>query len=216
MRFHLLSVRTFFKDVPIRSIHSQFFHGKAMRGGAFPTSKDYRLNHQVDLPLRLHKNVYNIAHLFAPEFQLVISEQLLEKLPTELCIKSSECVFDLLYRYPFEPGDLGCGFDRHDHQMQFIDKQSDDLSLHRLVPRFFHLQIPVLREIRAAFPGHAIARVQIDSDLAELPMSEQLLSEVPMYRFGGTTVVRSDVFDVLEPYIDWLYFTHSAEEHPKA
>ena len=216
MRFHFLSVRTFFKDVPIRTIHSEFFHGKAMRGGAFPTSTDYRLSHLVDLPLRLHKNVYKIAHLFAPEFELVVSEQLMEELATASRIKSIECFFYILYRYPFEPGDLGCGFDRHDRQMQFIDKQSDDLSLHRLVPRYFHLQIPALRDVRVAFPGHALTTVQIDSDLKKLPMSEQLLSEVPMYKFGGTTVIRSDVFDILEPYIDWLYFTHSVGEYPSA
>lgn len=210
MQFHLLSVRTFFKDGPIRAVHSEFFHGRAKRGGVFPSSSDYRLAYELDSPLRLHKNVHKIAHVFAPEFELVVSEQLMELLATIPLVKSIESVFEILYRYPFEPGDLGCGFDRYDRQMQFIDRQSDDASLHDTISRYFQLQIPPVRQIRLAYPNHAVTAVQIGSESKEIPMSERLLSEVPMYKFGGTTVIRSDIFDIIEPYIDWLYFTSVA------
>ena len=210
MQFQVLSVRTFFKDVPIRAVHSSFFHGKAKREGVFPSSSDYRLTNELDSPLQLHKNVYKIADLFAPEFELVVSEQLMEALAPVTFVKSIESVFEILYRYPFEPGDLGCGFDRYDRQMQFIDRQSDDASLHSTISRYFHLQIPKIHEIRVAYPNHAVTAVKIRSELKEIPMSERLLSEVPMYKFGGTTVIRSDIFDIIEPHIDWLYFTSVA------
>ncbi len=97
MQFHLLSVRTFFKDGPIRVVHSSFFHGRAKRGGVFPSSADYRLAYELDSPLRLHKNVHKIAHVFAPEFELVVSEQLMELLATIPLVKSIESVFEILY-----------------------------------------------------------------------------------------------------------------------
>ncbi len=94
--------------------------------------------------------------------------------------------------------------------MQFIDRQSDDASLHDTISRYFQLQIPPVRQIRLAYPNHAVTAVQIGSESKEIPMSERLLSEVPMYKFGGTTVIRSDIFDIIEPCIDWLYFTSVA------
>lgn len=76
MKVHVLSVLTFYgKTHQIDAFHAEMFHGRANRGGQPPTSKNARLAYGVDRPLRLHKNVFTLAHVFAPEFILVVSSE---------------------------------------------------------------------------------------------------------------------------------------------
>ncbi len=77
---------------------------------------DYRVLHPVDIPLGLHKNVFRIANLFAPEFELVVSDRVANDLAQISNLKLGPVSFEVLYEYPFVPGDLGCGFKTHDQQ----------------------------------------------------------------------------------------------------
>lgn len=117
MEYHVISVRSRFIDTPIRSVHAHFFHGKAKRGGRFPNANDYRITHEPDKPLRLHKNVYKIGDVFAPEFELVVSDVVAKRLSLIANLELLPVHFELLYNYPYEIGDLGCGFETSDAQI---------------------------------------------------------------------------------------------------
>lgn len=207
MAFHLLSKRSFFKDLPIRAIHSHFFHGKALRGGEFPTTVDYRVLHPVDIPLGLHKNVFRIANLFAPEFELVVSDSVANDLAQISNLKLVPVSFEVLYEYPFVPGDLGCGFKTHDQQMRFIDRQKHVPALRHNLQPYHHIVMPPIREIRLLYPDVGI-QITHDREPLIIPVSDDVLEEIPLFSLGATTILRSDVFEILEPHVDRLYFEH--------
>lgn len=110
MNYHVVSVRSRFIGTSIRSIHAAFFHGKAKLGGFYPTADDFRITHEPDTPLQLHKNVYKIGDIFAPEFELVVSNIFANRLAGIPNLELQPVKFGLLYNYPYEVGDLGCGF----------------------------------------------------------------------------------------------------------
>ncbi len=178
-----------------------------MRGGEFPSSKDYRVIHPVDVPLRLHKNVFRIADLFAPELQLVVSDRVAKDLAQIGNLELSAVSFEVLYEYPFLPGDLGCGFEAHDEQMRFIDRQKNDPALRRQLEQYYQIVIPPIREIRLLYPNTKI-QITKDGEPLVIPVSEEVLRAIPMFSLGSTTILRSDVFEILEPHIDNLYFSH--------
>jgi hypothetical protein len=210
MEFHIISTRSCFIDVPIRAIHSEFFHGKASRGGSFPTSKDYRLQHEVDLPLRLHKNAHNIAEVFCPDYELVVSERIAGALHGSLRVDLFPVEFATLYSHPYKVGDLDCGFLDFDAQMRFIDKQKDSKHLHDKVGRYFHVRPPSIHEVHAAFPEAARVNVQsgVDGEIESIPNSPKLFETIPIFDIGAGYVMGSPFYDILASGIDWTYFTH--------
>jgi hypothetical protein len=206
MLFHVVAVRSSYISAPIRAIHAKFFHGKARRGGEFPSSTNARLAHDVDLPLRLHKNAFKIADVFAPELELVVSRSVSAKLSSMESLRMTPVYFDLLYTYPYEAGDLSCGFDTYTDQMRFIDDQFDDPRLHSQVDHFFHVETPPIRDVRARNPEASVAAIQIDDEQEELPISPAVFAQSPVYSFGGSFVMCDSVFRILAPFIDNNYY----------
>lgn len=208
MNYHIVSVRSRFIDTSIRSIHAHFFHGKAKRGGFFPTANDYRITHEPDKPLRLHKNVYNIGNVFAPEFELVVSNLVAKRLARIPNLELLPVQFELLYGYPYEIGDLGCGFKTSDAQERFIDGRKDDPALHSNIGTFYQLEMLPVRSIREQYRDTAPTTVELDSESYQIPISSDIFTSHPAYSLGGSTIMSNAVYECLEPYVDWTYFTH--------
>jgi hypothetical protein len=215
MEFHVIKIRS--NPVVTRAIHNAFFHGKAHRGGSFPTSKDYRLQHEVDLPMRLHKNAHNIAEVFCPEYELVVSERIAQSLKAaSLLVDVLPIEFEILYSYPFGAGDLACGFLSYDDQMRFIDKRKDSKVLHEKVGRYFYVRTPPLWEVRSAFPE--APQVEIESEdrtqVVAIPASAKLFEVTPVFSLGAGYVMGEPFYEILASGIDWTYFTHAVRTVP--
>lgn len=210
MNYHVVSVRSRFIGTSIRSIHAAFFHGKAKLGGFYPTAHDFRITHEPDTPLQLHKNVYNIGDIFAPEFELVVSNMVANRLAGIPNLELQPVQFDLLYSYPYEVGDLGCGFKTYDAQMEFIDRCEDDPALHLALGPFYHLEMLPVRSIREKYMDIEPTVVELDAEFQSIPISCEIFSTHPAYSLGGTTIMCEAVFNCLEPYIDWNYFMHGS------
>ncbi|TWU43560.1 hypothetical protein Poly51_63380 [Rubripirellula tenax] len=212
MKYHVLSVRSSFIDGPIRAIHAAFFHGNASRGGEFPSATNARLAHDIDLPLRLHKNAYNIADVIAPALELVVSGRVAERLSSIPDLTLAETEFAVLYSYRFTVGDLSCGFEHYDAQMQFIDTRTDDASLHETVQRYFHIAAPPVYEIRRMHPSEPNVSILIDDDIEDIPLSTSILRSNPIYSLGGSKIVSDELYQILSPFVDFTYYAHESGE----
>ncbi|TWU05436.1 hypothetical protein [Allorhodopirellula heiligendammensis] len=208
MRFHAVSVVSTFINTGIRAIHSSFFHGKASLGGTFPTAENARLAFDVDTPLRLHKNIHDIADHFLPEHELVVSDRVAERLSEHQSISIDAVSFAVLYEYPYSNDDPSCGFDDYDSQMSFIDTQADVPDLHNRVGSYFHVSMPPVFSVRKLFPDAPLVDVTIKYRPTPLPISPDVFAAHPMYTTGSATIMSDDVFRRVEPFINWTYFDH--------
>jgi hypothetical protein len=214
MKFHVVTVLTFYGNTDrIDAFHAEMFHGRADRGGESPTSKSARLAHDVDRPMRIHKNAFQIADVFAPEFQLVVSSLARGSLLDVPHLRFVPITFRTLFSCPYGAGDFSFWEDLPDYRIQqeFIDQQKNDPQLHSYVGDYFELVAPPVRDIRDRFEGLRSVSVDIASsefdDPLELPLSAQLLEECPVFSCGSFEMSDA-VFSRLEAYVDWTYFTH--------
>lgn len=69
--------------------------------------------------------------------------------------------------------------------------------------------LPV-RSIRKKYADIASANVTLDSESYQIPISTDIFKSHPAYSLGGSTIMCTAVYECLEPYVDWTYFTHSS------
>lgn len=214
MKFHVFKPLTFFmKSRGVKADHSAMFHGRASRGGKMPTFQDYRLHVEVDRPLRLHKNAYEIAPVFSPEFELVVSETVREALFEFPTLRFEPVEFETLYSCPYRIGDpsfMGNVEGWYEFQ-DFVDGQKDVPELHRQVGLYFSVEVPLLRNIREPFSDLQDLVVPnddraIDREL-EVTLSRELLQEYPLFNSGGN-VASDELYAKLRPFINQNYNTH--------
>jgi hypothetical protein len=214
MKFHVIDVLTFYgKSDRIDAFHARMFHGEADRGGHRPASKNARVGHAVDRPLRLHKNAYQIADVFSPEFLLVVSSAVRQALGSISRLHFTPVTFATLFSYPYNAGDFSFWDSLTDYQIQqeFIDQQTNDPELQSQVGEYFEMLAPPFRDLKGRFEG--IRRIPMNTgptkmDAKEIPVCEQMLEDCPVYSIGAT-VTSDEVFTGIEPFIDWTYFTHA-------
>ena len=214
MKFHVLSVLTYYGNTDqIDAFHARMFHGEASRGGERPTSQDARLAYEVDRPLCLHKNVYNIAPVFAPEFALVVCANVKSKLGDVPQVRFAPVRHGTLFSFPYGAGDFSFLEEMPDYitQQEFIDNQKDDPQRHLDVGEFSELIAPPIREIRNRYAklrdiSVEIGPTEFDEPL-EFPISAAMLEDFPIFKCGSF-IIHDNVFSRLAEFIDWTYFTH--------
>lgn len=214
MKFHVFKPLTHFMKSPgVRADHSEMFHGRASRGGKMPTFQDYREHVDVDRPMRLHKNMYEIAPVFSPEFELVVSETVREALSDFPTLRFEPVEFETLYTCPYRVGDtslIGGVKDWYEFQ-DFVDGQNDVPELHRQIGYYFAVEIPLLRNIRKQFGS--LEEVALPNDgramdgKLQVTLSREMLYAYPLFYSGGN-VASDELYAKLRPFINESYYTH--------
>lgn len=215
MRFHVLKVLSFFGNTEqIDAFHAMMFHGCANRGGAKPTSQNHRLGFDVDRPLTLHKNAYQIANIFAPEFCLVVSSVVRSALKDIANIEFQPVTFETLFSYPYQAGDFSFWDTVPDYyqQQQLFERQQHAPELIANVGEFYELAAPAIKDLRGSFAD--LQKVTIDGCETELDppfevtVSEEMLNQVPVISCGPF-IMNDEIFRRISSFIDWTYFTHT-------
>jgi hypothetical protein len=156
-------------------------------------------------------------HVFAPEYELVVSSVARAVLLDVPEIEFERVIFQRLFSYPYRAGDFSFWDDLPDYnrQQKFFDKQKNVPQLHSRVGDFFELVAPPIKDIRNRFHGLRDVAIEIDPKKSgqplKLSLSVELLDRIPVFKVGGF-IMRDDVFVKLAPFIDWTYFTR-AEAH---
>ncbi|WP_254510023.1 hypothetical protein [Anatilimnocola floriformis] len=211
MKFHVVSTLSFFgRTKAIDAIHASFFHGTADRGGKRPNSQNSQLANAVDRPLQLHKNIFEIADVFSPEFKLVVSAKVRDVFHDLPEVAFAPVHFKTLYEIPFRAGDFSFYKTIGDFFAieRFIDRQVDKPALHEKIGDYFELVAPPVRDFAARYPL-ITASVDIGEldDLTEILICPQLLNDVPIYS-QGKLVMSDAAYRRLSPFINWTYYLH--------
>lgn len=213
MKFHVIKSKSFFGDTKkIDAFHAAMFHATADRGGKRPNRKDARLAYDVDRPLQLHKNAYEIAPVFEAEGGFVVSSDVRQSLVEIPHVAFAPVHFKTLFHFPYREGDFSFHerIGHYDAQMKFIDERTHDASLKSQVGEYFELIAPPLRELRGHFEPLKDVSVKVGSsryDFKDFPISQALLLQHPIYSCGSK-VMSDPVFEKLRPFINWTYFVH--------
>lgn len=214
MKFHVIHPLCFYGNTKaIDAFHADMFHGKASRGGRQPHSKNDRGTYELDRPMRLHKNVFEIADFFMPEFECVVSASTKDALSEMSTLRFERVVFEAMYSYPYRANDFSFWNELKDYysQQDFIDDQTDDPLLHGEVGAYYHMIAPTFRENRTRFRDWRDVSLEADpreSGQIEVAFSRNLLTDAGMYCTGTKVVANDDVYARLAPFIDANYFTH--------
>lgn len=112
---------------------SEMFHGKARRGGAFPTASSARVMEETDRPLRLHKNLFGLSEVFSPgNSGFVFSANAVTKILEHYkSLEFEKVVFEHVYNFEFDVNSK-VHFDEignFNRQMRFIDNVPHDSTL---------------------------------------------------------------------------------------
>jgi hypothetical protein len=213
MKFHLLSTPVYFSGA-ISAFHVGMFHGRASRGGIMPTYRDYRLAFPLDRPLRLKKNVFNLAAIFRPEGELVVIDTVREVLQQFTSLRFEPVEFAHVFSVPYQAADFSFrqSLPPGKSDEWTLDAHPHDASLMRDLHPYFRLCAPPIRELADLAAAVREVEVVLQEDAFEetvsYPVSPELLERYPAYNCGE--LVLSDVvFTAIAPFIDWNYFRHA-------
>jgi hypothetical protein len=208
MKFHVLQSLSNFLDRKKRidAFHATMYHGTADRGGLKPDRKSARLAYEVDRPLQLHKNAYDIGHIIEPEGFLVVSEIVRDALRESPGITCAPVKFKTLFTYPYAEGDFSFWKTMPDYnqQQEFIDSQRDDAALHQQVGPYFELVAPWVRDLKHRYSPLSELTVLNGNSIL---ISREMLQDNPVYS-SGAKVMTESVFAKIEPFVNWTYFEH--------
>lgn len=190
--------------------HLRMFHGTASRGGRRPDRHNALWKSDVDLPLRLHKNVFDIANVFCPENELVVSELVRSEIQKAgvIGIRTEEVLFETLYSFPYRAGDFSFWSDLPDYNMQreFIDRQTHHAALMDRVGSFFRIAMPTFGQLRATCTDFKVVLLQRADGIAdEYPVSQDLVLKWVAYNAGGF-IMDERLFRPLSHFLSSDYF----------
>lgn len=202
-KFILLKPKSFFVDSDVNAVDAMHFHGYAKRGGEYPNSNDYRIQFDIDLPLKVKKNVYQLAKVFCPCGEMVVLDTIAEELALKFGIAISRVDFEIVFDFNYHL----LSVERYDLAMSQIDQANGDLSIR--VPHYYHIQMPAAWEINSKYPNSGVEQIKLKEGSREklwnCRVSSDLFENAPIYHAGGFVMDRP-VFDVLCPYLNFNYF----------
>lgn len=207
MSFVVLERRTFFNNSQVDSVDARHFHGRAMRGGVFPDSKSARLQFDVDIPLKIRKNVFGgMPAVFCPEGELVVREDIAAELNRCFNISYSMVEFSILYDFDYKSE----GVERYDVQMRQIDLQRHQPGIQ--VAPYCMIDCPPIWLVNSTIADAPLIKVSVTqgghSESREYPASEDVFREFPIYS-TSSFVMKSSIFEVIRPHLDLRFFAFS-------
>lgn len=138
---------------PITALHSKMFHGMGMRGLGDGQVLDYTYFDEYLWPQKIIKNVNDIARIFMPSLNFVISEDVMNEMAYLPYTSFHEVDFIKLYDYPIKVYDNTYLKDKRwkGKDKKFIEKLPHDESFIDQVGNYYELVVPNLMEIADKF-----------------------------------------------------------------
>lgn len=200
----------------IKAFHYDMFHGCQWS----PMERLSRpfLGEPLNEPLTLLRNVYRIPSVFQDFNTLLLSEHVRAKLAALQNIAFLEVKFHKLIEYPYAAGDDS--FYRSEsiddeiklNPRLLYDRLPTNPALRDKAGRYFELVTPRHADLIARYPG----AIEYPYALRTCPqshvkLSRQIMTDYPIL-WCGPTLLRGDVFPLIEGDIDWDYFERSEIE----
>lgn len=183
------------------------FHGSARRKG---TVWD-------DFPLRLDRNAYRIPDIFATDLMkggMVVSAAVQAALSGVSGVDFLPVQFDRLYYLEYE---LGQDFEEigpvcHSDWQRFLKKQKHRRDLIVEIGPYFEVLHPLHFQIVKQMGLDHEPKIDLTfnvfgfEDQLDVLFNREILEQYPVYG-SAVQVYREDVFERIEPFYDWQFFT---------
>ena len=203
----------------ISPFHAAMFHGTFYRGGQ--GNAPARLGAGPIEPAMLVKNVHHIGDCFSP-MNFVISKKVRGRLGTRPNIEFVQVGYQKLFDYPYEKHDLSF-YDRMaeldvldddlDEAIEgLIESQPNNLSLAERVGSHYEVVHWRHQDVFEKFPEARPVPFEVPFTLTHAApfggrLSPRMMNEYPLLWTEHGTVIRHDVFEILEPFLDDDYYS---------
>jgi hypothetical protein len=212
MRYVTLARGTSMINRPyIMPFHLHMFHGDE------ELKREWRVWQLIPRePLRLYKNVVNLAHIIQPTLTLVVSETVLKSAPKLSTLPRMQVFFERLYRLPWRVGDLSYRkfIDDRDlmNAMEFYRSRPHDPAV-MIEPYYELLPFVVLSHQKPSEEQDARVELLYDQDYyKEFWISRRRLTADGVIRADKIYIFKRDIFAEIEPFIDWTFFLRGEVE----
>lgn len=192
----------------IDPLHSSFFNGHMLpiRYGCFDFPEPSK-------PLRVAKNVFNLAPAFTVSTSLVVSETVRSIIEPRIRCQWQPVIFDLPFMFPYTAGD-----ESYEKSDQWISSRYVEPIIARFAEayrcespkeRYLHVLPSVTRKLQVLPPDTRECRIR-DPDhglitTTHIVFSPTLLSLHGLMRGGGHNATE-EVFELLNPFLRRPYF----------
>ena len=183
-------------------MYADFFHGIPRRGGDYGTTTDARMQYQIDRPLHLWKNVFQLGNFFCPSGCMVFSRSLFDSLALVEC-EPVPVVFDRPYslEYDLKINSIEFfGFRDYFQQQRFLYSQKGDLELNIGLE---FVSVDLKREVD-------FLKEKFDLDATELQSQREMFdSESKLLDVVGTDYIEQiGILDARNMIGGWLLSPH--------